>query len=345
MRVITALSLLLLAAAAPPPAVPVYRVFGRWLVACDNTRSCEARGFDDTSSADLRVLRAGGDARPSVILSTADMPPDGSALRLDGAPLPLSSPAWTHGDASPGNTAQLSTHDPAAVHAFVARARESHTLQLGGPDSDTVPLDGFTAALLFMDAVQGRPGTATPLVATAGAGGPLPSLALPLPPPWRVPPKLSDTEDRTLRKRARMLSSPTGGACDQTEAPDAYPLDTATALVLRPCEMFAYQGSSLVYVMPRPGAGPARPVSLLLPGLPKDEAGREGPEMTEPSFDPATGQLSTMYKGRGPADCGLAANWTWHAGEFHLLGLSFQGQCGGSAPGDWPILYRTAGRQ
>lgn len=345
MRVPTALSLLLLAAAAPPPTVPVYKVFGRWIVACDNTRSCEARGFDDTSAADLRVLRAGGDARPSVILSSAETAPDGNAIRLDGAPLPLSSPAWTRGSASPGDPGQISTDDPAAVRAFVARARDSHTLQLGGPDSDTVPLDGFSAALLFMDAAQGRPGTATPLVASAGAGEPLPSLALPRPPPWRAAPPLSEAEDRALRKRASRLPSPAGETCDQTEAPDSYPLDAATALVLRPCKMFAYQGSSLAYVMPRHGANPARPVSLPLPGLPKDQSGMEGPEMMDPSFDPATGQLSTVYKGRGPADCGLAASWRWHAGEFHLLSLSFQGQCGGSGPGDWPTLYRTIGSQ
>ena len=344
MRVPTALSLLLLAAAAPPPTVPVYKVFGRWIVACDNTRSCEARGFDDTSAADLRVLRAGGDARPSVILSSAETAPDGNAIRLDGAPLPLSSPAWTRGSASPGDPGQISTDDPAAVRAFVARARDSHTLQLGGPDSDTVPLDGFTAALLFMDAAQGRPGTVEPLVAPVGAGAPLPSPALPRPPPWRTPPRLSEAEERALQKRVRTLPSPAGETCDQTEAPDTYPLDAATALVLRPCMMFAYQGSSLVYVMPRHGPGPPRPVALPLPGLTKDESGLEGPEMTEPSFASDTGQLSTLYKGRGPADCGLAASWAWQAGGFHLISLSFQDRCGGSGPGDWPTLYRTAGQ-
>ena len=345
MRVIIALLLLLLAAAAPPPAVPVYKTLDRWIVACDNTRSCEARGFDDASSADLRVLRAAGDARPTVILSTAETPPDGSAIRLDGAPLPLSSPAWTRGDASPGNPAQLSTDNSAAMHAFIVRARDGHTLQLGGPESDTVPLDGFTAALLFMDAAQGRAGTPVPLAAPAGAGKPLPSLALPQLPAWRAPPRLSEAEERAVQKRARMLPPPAGEPCDQTEVPDTYALNAVTALVLRPCTMFAYQGSSLVYVVPRHGTGAARPVSLPLPRLPKDQSDMEGPEMTEPSFDPATGQLSTVYEGRGPADCGLAASWIWHAGGFRLLSLSFQDHCGGSGPGDWPILYRAAGGQ
>ena len=51
-------ALAFLPAAAPVPGVPIYREFGRWLVACDNTRACIARGFDETTRAcDPRVLR------------------------------------------------------------------------------------------------------------------------------------------------------------------------------------------------------------------------------------------------------------------------------------------------
>ena len=62
------LALVLLPAAAPPPPVPVYRRFGRWLVACDNTRACVARGFDETTRAQLQLTRAAGNARPMLTL-------------------------------------------------------------------------------------------------------------------------------------------------------------------------------------------------------------------------------------------------------------------------------------
>lgn len=85
-------AILLLPAAAPPPAVPLYRQFGRWLVACDNTRACVARGFDEATQAQLDLIRAAGATRPKLILSAAD-PFDSAALGLDGKPLPLPEPA------------------------------------------------------------------------------------------------------------------------------------------------------------------------------------------------------------------------------------------------------------
>ena len=133
-------------------------------------------------------------------------------------------------------------------------------------------------------------------------------------------------------------------ACDQTGAPEVHPLDATKAIAIRACELFAYQGSSVVYVLPRNGTGPAQPVVLPLPGLPKDGGDPAGPEMTDPSFDPATGRLSTSAKGRGLADCGMSAVWIWSEAAFHLISLSFQDQCGGSAPGDWPTLFRTTAK-
>lgn len=342
MRAAALLSLSLVAA-APAPSVPVYRTFGRWLVSCDNTRSCEARGFGEGSRTDLRLLRAAGDARASLMLSAAETPLDPAAIHIDGATVAL--PAWIAGAGDPNNPAALSTDDPAALAAFIAAARNGHVLQLGppGPDVDTVPLDGFTAALLLVDAVQGRPGTPTALVAPAGDGTVPPAPRLPDPPAWQAAPPLTAAEKRTLPARARALPSPADSPCDETEAPEVDPLDATRAIAIRLCERFAYQSGSLVYVLPRRGTGPAVPVVLQLPGLPKDLSSPDGPEMVEPTFDPATGRLSMAAKGRGLADCGQAATWVWSDGRFQLISASYQDQCGGSAPGDWPTLYRTKG--
>ena len=95
---------------------------------------------------------------------SAENPFDASAVRLDGKSLVLPAPAWvTRGGV-------LFTSDPAAVDAFVAFVRNGDTITLdAAPPADdqprTVPLDGFTAALLLVDAVQGRPGTPTALIA------------------------------------------------------------------------------------------------------------------------------------------------------------------------------------
>jgi hypothetical protein len=163
-----------LPAAAPLPAVPIYRSFGRWLVACDHTRACVARGFDEVICAELDLVRDAGVARPTLSLSAED-PIDAVALRLDGKPLAFPAQGWVARDGV------LSTSDPAAIDAFIANARDGNMITLDkGPSKDdqprTVPLNGFTAALLLFDAVQGRLGTAGALIAPRGsARGPFKS--------------------------------------------------------------------------------------------------------------------------------------------------------------------------
>ena len=331
-----AAALLLPAAAPPPPPVPIYRQFGRWLVACDNTRACVARGFDEVTRAQLDLVRPAGDARPKLILS-ADGAFDAAALQLDGKPLPLAAPAWSK------TADDVSTDDPAAVDAFVAAARDAHAITLGpAPPADgtawTIPLDGFTAALLLVDAVQGRPGTPTALVAARGPAATPPALPVPKAPRWIAPPGLTGPETAALVRRAGRLRSPAFDPCEVREPPAVFALDAGNALAIRPCYMAAYQGSSVVAVLPR-GGGPDRPLKLPLPGVPGTAT--DGPDMVDPNFNPATGTLSTASKGRGLADCGSSESWVWSGGAFRLEALSYQDQCGGTAPGDWPTLFRT----
>ncbi|MFC0408629.1 DUF1176 domain-containing protein [Roseomonas elaeocarpi] len=335
-RLLLLATILFLPAAAPPPAVPVYRQFGHWFVACDNTRACVARGFDEATSAQLDLIRPAGDAPPTLTLAAED-PVDPAALRLDGKPFPLPAPAWTSKDGA------VSTSDPAAVDAFVAAARNAQSIALdAAPSGDdaprTVPLDGFTAAVLLVDAVQGRPGTATALIAPRGTAAVPAAPPVPAAPAWTPPPPLTRAETASLLRQARSLRSVAFESCDVRDPPEVFALDATRALAIRPCYMAAYQGSSVVAVLPRGGGSPV-PVKLALPGLPEDAT--EGPDMVDPEFDPASGTLTTVSKGRGLADCGSSESWVWSRGAFRLTALSYQNQCGGAAPGDWPTLFRT----
>ena len=146
--------------------MPAYRSFGRWLVACDNTRACVARGFDEVIRAQLDLTSPAGTADPTFNISAADAF-DRASLQLDGKPLSLAGPAWS------GDGTGVGTSDPAAVTAFITTVRDGRAITLSPPDPDgsarTVPLDGFLAALRYVDAVQGRPGTPTALVAGKGS--------------------------------------------------------------------------------------------------------------------------------------------------------------------------------
>ena len=326
----------LLPAAAPLPTVPVYRQFGRWLVACENTRACVARGFDEVTRAQLDLTRSAGEAGPTLTLSAAD-PVDPDAIRLDGKPLPLPAPAWSNKGLS------ISTSDAPAIEAFVTAVRNGQAITLDtAPPKDeeprSIPMNGFTAALLLIDAVQGRPGTRTPLIAAKGAEAPPPAPPLPPAPAWVSPPVLSQAETEHLAKQAGRLRSPAFDTCDVRDPPKVYALDRTSALAIRPCYMAAYQGSSVVGVLSR-GGGKERPLKLDLPGLPGQAT--DGPDMVDPDFDPATGTLTTVSKGRGLADCGLSEAWIWSGGAFRLKSLNYQDQCGGTEPGDWPPLFRT----
>ena len=329
-------TLVLLAAAAPIPAVPIYREFGRWLVACDNTRACVARGFDETTRAELDLTRAAGNS-PASLAFSAENPISVEEMRMDGKPIALAVPPWSGKGGAP------STDDAAAIAAFIAAARSGHVVTLDATTSTddlprTVPLDGFSAALLLVDAVQGRPGTPTALIAAKGNAVPPPAPPLPAAPKWTPTQPLTPVEARRLRQQAAHLPSPSFDPCEVKDPPDVYPLDATHALAIRPCYLAAYQGSSVVAVLLR-GGGPALPVKLALPGLPQDAS--DGPDMVDPSFDPATGALSSTSKGRGLADCGSNETWVWSSGGFRLKALDYQGMCGGTEPGDWPTLYRT----
>ena len=330
------LALALLPAAAPLPPVPVYREFGRWLVACDNTRACVARGFDEGTRAELDLVRAAGNV-PARLVFSAETALVAADMRMDGKKMSFPAPAWSTKDEA------LSTHAPEAVAAFVAKARDGHVVTLdanvsAGAEARTVPLDGFSAALLLVDAVQGRPGTPTALIAPKGSAAPPPAPPVPAAPRWVAPPALTQTEVPRLEQQARHLPSPAFGTCDVKDPPSVYPLDASHALAIRPCYLAAYQGSSVVGVLPRAG-GPTAPVTLALPGLPKDAT--DGPDMVDPEFDPASGTLSSVSKGRGLADCGSSETWVWNAGAFRMKALEYQGMCGGTDPGDWPPLFRT----
>ena len=247
---------LLLPAAAPLPPVPIFTQFGRWQVTCDNTRACVARGFDEGTQAQLDLIRPSGNAGPTLTLSATDAL-NAATLRLDGKPLPLPAPAWS-------KTADtISTSDPAAVDAFVAAARDAHAITLDAASSAddiprTIPLDGFTAALLRVDAVQGRPGTGTALVAARGAAAAPPAPQVPAAPSWTIPPRLNAAERVDLVRRAGHLASPRFDPCEVRAPPAVFALDAVNALAIRPCYLAAYQGSSVVAVLPRAAAPTGR---------------------------------------------------------------------------------------
>ncbi|MBY4638918.1 DUF1176 domain-containing protein [Gluconacetobacter entanii] len=158
-------------------AAPSYATHGAWSVACDNTLSCDARGFDEDSNTGAEVVfaRAAGPAARGTV--TLYAPLARTAVRVDDRMLVLPDAAWVYA----GDGASLTTDRPAAVAAFIDALRHGAALHVGA-DAGPVPLDGMVAALSGIDDRQGRAGGRTALV----QHGPRRTSAVPAAP---VPPR------------------------------------------------------------------------------------------------------------------------------------------------------------
>jgi len=331
--------------AEAPHSGPVqsYDSYGSWFVACDNTLACVAKGFADSShGTEIRIERDAGPAAKPVVSIRADHKFDRAGIAIDGKPAGLAASVWEM--TTDADETSLASDDLAAIRAFVLRLRDASTLRLGAEDD--IPLDGFAAAMLRIDDRQGRVGGVTALL----RAGPAPAGKVPPPPPRPKIPyhpitaKLLPGEGGRLiaavRARQKAVFAKEQCEADVSMAPEAYPLDAKQALVLIPCIMGAYQGSSLAFIASRAGGASQRliaPTPYLGNGTDRSDARY----FTDATFDPKTGMLSDAAKGRGMADCGMSASWIWDGAAFRLSDMALQQSCGGVDPGDWPVLFRS----
>ncbi|WP_189644793.1 DUF1176 domain-containing protein [Luteimonas gilva] len=334
-------------------AQPLYREIKDFVVACDNGGACRALGLAQEDGGNPLLLDLHRDAGPSgkaTLRLSAARRFAARDLRVDGKTSTVSALPWR--DAGDANGGALELQDPNAIAKFVDLARNAGAITIGrGQDSANLSLSGFSAALLLVDETQGRIGNETawlrrgakPASAVPAAG------ALPALPP---PPKsaaLSRAQATSLiaavrRQQSKLIA---GEECDTSNpdlSPDsAYALSGDEALVLLNCFNGAYQSASLGFRIDRAGRGPARRLVLQAPIRTGDNDGRID-YFTNADYDPASATLSHAAKGRGLGDCGEAASWRFDGREFRLASYAYLGRCSGADPGDWPTLFRSAGR-
>ena len=335
--------------AAAQPAQPVYREIRDWVLACDNTRACEAKAVPDELAAPapdgdyepgaMHIDRqAGAVGRLTVRFSLDDKAFDPAALRVDGKPLPAGA-RWTRADK--GATASL---EGDAALALIRQIRDGTTLTFSAAKgAPRVSLKGLAAVLLAMDEAQGRLGNTTALVKVGPAAATAVPAALPAPTvvaaPWIKP--LADKARLIAVVRKSQGAALKAHECDaEPSTDDAAPLSADEAVVTLKCEIAAYQGSVLAFRTPV--AAPGRAKLLILPTPPTvDPKVEPAGEYGDGDYDPKTATFTESAKGRGLADCGESATWTFDGRDFHLSRFNKQERCGGGEPGDWPTLYRT----
>lgn len=337
-------------------ATPIYRQFKDWVVACDNTARCEARGANEISPLMLRLIAEAGPAGGLSLALESGVPVDVATLRIDGKPPTLDTHHWTLSPEHDG-VQILDSSDPERVRTLLRALRNGHELTFGeGERQRGVPLDGLNASLLLIDETQGRLGNVTALLRAGGKPASqvpaAPALSPAVKPAPPLPPLDDDTRERLIgavrRTQSALLEKEECYWHAQDDSADnasdtAVALTPGEALVLIECWRGAYQSTHLAFRTPMDRPADARRLILPMPMATDEGRGTARDAFTNAGYNNDDSVLYHMAKGRGMADCGESANWVFDGRDFRLTEWHYLDSCRGGEPGDWPALWRSAG--
>ena len=301
--------------------------FSDWAVTCDNTRHCEAVGYQnmdgDSLPVELWLARdAGGGTQVQARLTVEPIDADSrpgplnvqvGALTLAG----IKSKLAIQG-------AQVARLLPAMLDAATAEISDAH-------NHWTLSLAGLKAALLKMDDLQGRIGTAGALISKGSRAEST------VPPPMPVPvlhaaalPVPRDTDDALLAPilkavRERKCWDEIADSDDADDLDGERPAETSVdrvsatqVLVMRECVRYTIQSSYEIWIaQDKPPYSPQR---VELPPA----VGGEDSGLTSLEF--SRGVLTSAARANWN-DCGNSQSWLWTSKGFMLLEASARPMC------------------
>lgn len=312
-------------------ASPAGLVFSHkdWELACDNTRTCRAAGYqsDEEEGAVSVLLTRKAGPRQSVIGELMLGSPEDESLNKLPSPFKLS--MHVNGK-SVGHVlmrkdslvAQLSAGQVAALVAALPR-KSRVEWKAGGLQWQLSDL-GAAAVLLKMDEFQGRIGTQGALIKKGRRSEDLVLAPLPVPiveVAVLAKPRPSDDQMTTGQKAAlrhALLAVVKDDDCSvSTEGEielSIYRLSNTKLLASMPCWRAAYNmGDGYWVINDKP---PYQPVLVTTSGTEYSE-----------------GSITSSQKGRGIGDCWSSEAWVWNGKEFALVEQATTGMCKSLAPG------------
>ncbi|GGX94670.1 DUF1176 domain-containing protein [Massilia dura] len=311
MKISTLLRAAIPAAALFAPLVCAAQEYRSWNVQCDNVNRCEAVGYgpDRETARQIAVQlvrEAGPDTAVMVkVILTGDGPREPDAV-----------------------TITVGRHRPIPVRANRPMPREAARELLDmmidgrtGRASDgaqqlTLPLDGMKAALLRMDAVQGRIGTPGALVRR----GRRPEASVPPAPAMPVlhaAPRAQRVEDIELIKA---VSAEAGlDAAEGIDKHSLYRFADDRLLLLFESARGSYRSFFEAWLAN--GRPPYQPRRLSLPNIGPEEGFLESA-----SFN---GQVLESYYRGTYSDCLETIEWLWTGNKFELLTMYRADSCRG----------------
>jgi invasion protein IalB len=342
MRPTALLPLLLLAPALAAHAAPATSglsfTHNDWTLACDNTRTCRAAGYQNDDDGDnppvsiLLTRRAGPDQPVSAELMLGQYDevtlPKQLSLQINDAKLGALKYAAAEG------TAELS---PAQVTALLASLTRSSRIVLVGNDGKrwTVSDRGASAVLLKMDEYQGRLGTPGALVRKGKNPESTVLPALPVPVVKLVKAVATRPADEALATsaalRAALAAATSADDCEALHPGDSMianegpqeitvqRLSASKLLVSQACWRAAYNTGDGYWVV-------------------NDRAPYQPTLVTTSAVADDTVTIEEGHKGRGLGDCWYTASWAWNGTAFVRTAVSSSGLCRlVSAGGPWDL--------
>lgn len=302
-----------------------------WLLACDNTGTCRAAGYQ-TDGGDLPVSvlltrRAGPGQAVTAEVQTGDAWDAAGEPAQEAFPLSLRIDGRDLGTVAADGA--LSSIQTAAL--LKALTRDSR-IEWVAPEGTVYPLSdrGAAAVLLKMDETQGRLGTPGALMrkgtrdeASVPAARPMPVIDLPALDDADV--TLSADEHQALLQELEAQLEP--DACpslsfgnDGNAVSDfaVSALSSGKRLVSAHCWLAAYNSGSAFWVID--AEAPYRPVLVTTDGN-----------------DYHRGRIEAGHKGRGVGDCWSSRTWTWNGEAFIGSHEQSTGLCRGFAGGAWSL--------
>ncbi|MFB5744076.1 DUF1176 domain-containing protein [Cedecea sp. S5-13] len=326
-------------------AAPAQKQFSDWQVTCNNQNFCSARNTGLHQGLVMTLSRGAG-ARNDVNLridlgnlESADVkvPPVEPRLRLDGEPIVLQQNEWK---ISPHH---LMTNGADAINGLLNAIGNGDKVTLAD-GAGVISLSGFKAALLFIDSQQKRTGSETAWIKKGDA----PPLSVPPAPPLKevtasmvAAGPLSHDELNDLLDYGTWRMNNSQCSLDPLRREvRVFPLTDDKALMLTSCEAGAYNVVYLAWVVSRQKPFVARAIRLRLPFMP--DSGSTDLELMNAGFDEHGKELTTLAKGRGLGDCGVATRWRYDGQRFRLVRYAEEPACDGwHKAGGWPTLWVT----
>lgn len=311
-----------------------------WTLACDNTRTCRAAGYqaDENGGEPVSVLltRPAGPHQPvsaEVMLGQYDeiTLPRQLTLQINDA-----RPSALKYNAADG-TADLS---PAQVTALVESLAGNSRVVLIGNDGKrwTVSDRGASAVLLKMDEFQGRLGTPGALVrkGSKAEASVLPALPMPVVKLAKVVPTRPGDEAlaTSAALRAALTAATSADDCEalhpgdsmiSNEGPQEITVQRLSAdklLVSQSCWRAAYNTGDGYWVV-------------------NDRAPYQPKLVTASALGDEVRTIQEGHKGRGLGDCGSSTSWGWTGTQFVKTSESTSGLCrlvAAGGPWEMPTL-------